>query len=204
MKTNKRWDKWVWLKCAIVWLLITCVFKFILFPLKVPKCEIFDRSDFQDFYTIKPMWIGDFGAEIQTCYFNFWGSWAAFNFQCACWACASVPDAYAQCTHQFLTHTLSALISSWHVRSVHASIPDAHAQCTHQFLTHTLSARINSWHTRSVHASVPYAHDERVLKGPFQICNFYSYAEHTQKKLMHMLRVRIEPHSRPSLETLWC
>jgi hypothetical protein len=27
--------------------------------LKVPKCEIFDRSDFHDFY-----WVGDFGAKI--------------------------------------------------------------------------------------------------------------------------------------------
>jgi hypothetical protein len=27
--------------------------------LKVPKCEIFDRSDFHDFYTIKPFWVGD-------------------------------------------------------------------------------------------------------------------------------------------------
>jgi hypothetical protein len=27
--------------------------------LKVPKCEIFDRSDFPDFYTIKSPWVGD-------------------------------------------------------------------------------------------------------------------------------------------------
>jgi hypothetical protein len=27
--------------------------------LKVPKCEIFDRSDFQYFYTIKPFWVDD-------------------------------------------------------------------------------------------------------------------------------------------------
>jgi hypothetical protein len=32
--------------------------------LKVPKCEIFDRSDFHDFYAIKPFWVGDFGAKI--------------------------------------------------------------------------------------------------------------------------------------------
>ncbi len=43
-------------------------------PLKVPKCEIFDRSDFHDFYTIKPFWVADFGAKILTCYLNFWGS----------------------------------------------------------------------------------------------------------------------------------
>jgi hypothetical protein len=30
--------------------------------LKVPKCEIFDRSDFHGFYTIKPFWVGDFEA----------------------------------------------------------------------------------------------------------------------------------------------
>ncbi len=33
-------------------------------PLKVPKCEIFDRSDFHDFYSIKPFLVGDFGAKI--------------------------------------------------------------------------------------------------------------------------------------------
>ena len=27
--------------------------------LKVPKREIFDRSDFPDFYTIKSTWVGD-------------------------------------------------------------------------------------------------------------------------------------------------
>jgi hypothetical protein len=31
---------------------------------QVPKCEIFDRSDFHDFYSIKPFWVGDFGAKI--------------------------------------------------------------------------------------------------------------------------------------------
>jgi hypothetical protein len=33
-------------------------------PLKVPKCEIFDRSDFHDFCTINPFWVGDLGAKI--------------------------------------------------------------------------------------------------------------------------------------------
>jgi hypothetical protein len=28
--------------------------------LKVPNCEIFDRSDFHDFHTIKSLWAGDF------------------------------------------------------------------------------------------------------------------------------------------------
>jgi hypothetical protein len=33
--------------------------------LKVSKCEIFDRSDFPDFYTIKSLRVGDFGVEIK-------------------------------------------------------------------------------------------------------------------------------------------
>jgi hypothetical protein len=33
--------------------------------LKVPKREIFDRSDFPDFYTIKFLRVGDFGVKIK-------------------------------------------------------------------------------------------------------------------------------------------
>jgi hypothetical protein len=33
--------------------------------LKVPKCEIFDRSDFHDFYPIKSLWESDFGVKIK-------------------------------------------------------------------------------------------------------------------------------------------
>jgi hypothetical protein len=35
-----------------------------ILALNVPKCEIFDRSDFHDFYSIKPFWVGDFVAKI--------------------------------------------------------------------------------------------------------------------------------------------
>jgi hypothetical protein len=38
--------------------------------LKVPKREIFDRSDFPDFYTIKPLRVGDFGVKIQKIFEN--------------------------------------------------------------------------------------------------------------------------------------
>jgi hypothetical protein len=33
--------------------------------LKVPKREIFDRSDFPDFYTIKSLRVGDLGVKIK-------------------------------------------------------------------------------------------------------------------------------------------
>ncbi len=33
--------------------------------LKVPKCEIFERSDFPDFNTIKSLRVGDFGVKIK-------------------------------------------------------------------------------------------------------------------------------------------
>jgi hypothetical protein len=48
--------------------------------LKVPKCEILDRSDFHYFYTIKPFWVDDFVVKMLTYYFNFWGSQASFIF----------------------------------------------------------------------------------------------------------------------------
>ncbi len=35
------------------------------FILKVPKREIFDRSDFPDFYTMKSLRVGDFGVKIK-------------------------------------------------------------------------------------------------------------------------------------------
>ncbi len=38
---------------------------------KVPKREIFDRSDFPDFYTIKSSWVGDLLVKILSYYFNF-------------------------------------------------------------------------------------------------------------------------------------
>ncbi len=31
----------------------------------MPKCEIFNRSDFPDFYTIKSLRLGDFGVRIK-------------------------------------------------------------------------------------------------------------------------------------------
>ncbi len=45
-------------------LLAATVQHYFNLKLKVPKCEIFDRSDFHDFYSIKPFWVGDFGAKI--------------------------------------------------------------------------------------------------------------------------------------------
>ncbi len=38
--------------------------------LKVPKREKFDRSDFPDFYTIKPLRVGDFGVKIEKKFTN--------------------------------------------------------------------------------------------------------------------------------------
>jgi hypothetical protein len=45
--------------------------KMFQYCLKVPKREIFDRSDFPDFYTIKSSWVGDLLVKILTYYFNF-------------------------------------------------------------------------------------------------------------------------------------
>jgi len=41
--------------------------------LKVPKCEILERWDFPDFYTIKSLWEGDFGVKIKNFYNKYLG-----------------------------------------------------------------------------------------------------------------------------------
>jgi hypothetical protein len=41
--------------------------------LKVPKREIFDRSDFPHFYTIKSLRVGDFGVKIKKILTNILG-----------------------------------------------------------------------------------------------------------------------------------
>ena len=48
--------------------------------LKVPKREIFDRSDFPDFYTIKSLWEGDFRVRIKCLKKIFRGSFGAAKF----------------------------------------------------------------------------------------------------------------------------
>jgi hypothetical protein len=53
---------------------------FLKLGLKGPKCEIFDPSDFHDFYTIKSLWEGDFGVKIKKFYFLFRGSFGAAKF----------------------------------------------------------------------------------------------------------------------------
>jgi hypothetical protein len=45
-----------------------------ILALKVPKREIFDRSNFPVFYAIKSSWVCDLVVKILTYYFNFWGS----------------------------------------------------------------------------------------------------------------------------------
>ncbi len=66
----------------------------------------------------------------------------------------------------------------------HHLISDAHNERAHQFLMRRLSARISSLRTWSAY-----------FEGPSQIWNFYAYAEHRCKKLMHMLMVCI---------SFWC
>ncbi len=46
----------------------------------MPKREIFDRSDFPDFYTIKSLRVGDFGVKIKKIYKIFRGSFSGAKF----------------------------------------------------------------------------------------------------------------------------
>ncbi len=53
---------------------------FLKNALKVPKREIFDRSDFPDFYTIKSLRVGDFGVKIKIFFLIFRGSFRGAKF----------------------------------------------------------------------------------------------------------------------------
>ncbi len=46
----------------------------------MPKCEIFDRSFFSDFYTIKSLHVGDFGVKIKKNLIIFRGSFRGAKF----------------------------------------------------------------------------------------------------------------------------
>ncbi len=143
--------------------------------LMVPECEIFDRSDFYDFYTLKPFWVGDIGAQIWIITLIFGGArhhlisdahaeqYHAHQFLRIRSVHAPVSDLYAQGTYHFLMRMHSRL---WRrLCSVHALVPDAYAQCTHQFLTCMLSARISSWRARVRVSSWPIcAHKSRSMR----------------------------------------
>ncbi len=57
----------------------------------MPKCEIFDRSDFPDFYTIKSSWVGDLGLKYNLIILIFEGAEPHL-----------VLDAHAEHTHKEL------------------------------------------------------------------------------------------------------
>jgi hypothetical protein len=44
----------------------------VSYVLKVPKCEILDRSDFHDFYTITPFWIYENNENITVHLLQIW------------------------------------------------------------------------------------------------------------------------------------
>ncbi len=84
----------------------------------MPKCEIFDRSDFHYFYTRKPFWVDDFVVKILLIILIFGEPGLIYI----------VSDAQAEHTRKELMRTLSM-----------RSVPYAHAQYTHQSLRRMLS-----------------------------------------------------------------
>ncbi len=99
----------------------------------MPKCEIFDRSDFHDFCTLKSQQEGDFRVKIKKIYKIVRGSFGAAKFltHMLCLILRSaVPSKHAEHTHQGLMRTLS-------IRD--GSGTDAFAEHMHQFL-HVCSA----------------------------------------------------------------
>ncbi len=122
--------------------------------LKVPKREIFDCSDFPDFYRIKSSWVGDLVVKILTYYFNFLGSYAAFSFWRVCSAWFEGPSLKfviftegiknGRLKNGKTMHMLSIRIIFCRICSACAPVACAYAQLAHQFLTHMLSIRIKA------------------------------------------------------------
>ncbi len=123
---------------------------------------------------------------------------------------ASIPDAYAQQTYQFLNHMLrvhisswcifsacfegtvfSALISPWRVCSAHAPAPDSYAQHTHHFLTPMLGIQISSWHACSVQVWVPYMHAECIQNEHLKKGKTDAYGQGVHKFLRRSLSAHI-------------
>ena len=121
---------------------------------------------------------------------------------CVCSGYASVPDSYAQQTHQFLTRMLRVRISSWCVCSaffegnalcerISTWRVCSLAQCTHQFLTRMLSVRISSWSACSVQASVPDVHAQCTHQFLTRMLRVYKMNIWKMGKLMRTLNMHV-------------
>ncbi len=149
----------------------------------MPKCEIFDCSDFNDFYTIKSLREGNFRVKLKKLNKIFRGSFGAAKFLMRMISLilrSTVPSKYVEHKHQGLIHTLSIRVRNWCIRWAYASGTDAHAECKHQFLTRMLSISvkipnlIRAFNPCLAHASGTDA------------CT-----EHARKELMRMLSIGI-------------
>jgi hypothetical protein len=87
----------------------------IILKVPLPKCEIFDRSDFHVFYTIKSLREADFGVKIKKNLKIFRSLFGAAKF---------------------LTRKLSLILRS--------AVPSKHLEHTHQELIRMLSVRNSS------------------------------------------------------------
>jgi hypothetical protein len=67
------------------------------FPCSVPNCEIFNPSDFHDFYTMWPKRLSGLvtlGLKYELITLTFGGARQHLICWCTHWACTSVPDTY--------------------------------------------------------------------------------------------------------------
>ncbi len=111
---------------------------------------------------------------------------------CVCSGHASVPEAYAQQTHQFLTLMIRVCINSWFVCSAWcegtALCALISTQCTHRFL---FSEHISSWHKCSAYAFVPDAHARCMHKFLTPMLSVYKMNIWKMGKLLHMLNMPV-------------
>ncbi len=96
----------------------------------------------------------------------FWGA----RHHLISYTCTSVPDAYSQCTYQFIfpyAHDQHVVKGPVKTRKFYAYAEQCtmHRVYTHQFLKRMLSKRISSWPVCIGYTSVPDAYAQHLFKG---------------------------------------
>ncbi len=149
-------------------------------PLKVPKCEIFERSDFHDFYTIKSVRKGDFKNLKKYLAVNL----GLRNSLCICSGAhvrSEVPSKHADHTHQWLTRSLSIGIRNWCACWAYASVLCAYAQ--HKRKIPNLKRAFKPCWTYALGTDACTEHVRRELMRMMSVRAPYAYAQFAHQKL---------------------
>ncbi len=164
----------------------------------MPKCEIFNRSDFHDFYTIKSLWEGDFGVNNIFIYL-FRGSFAALKFY-TCMLSLIFMEDFFFCLGKifFLLSYWDHLLASIAIVTIFCCfryfknyqkfwIPYVHAPT----FMRKLSILVRNWCAPWPYASLSYTHAQHEHQFSYFSNVHFVYSQHARKELMLALSLRV-------------